>query len=296
MFGIQREVLKGMVVEASYVGTKGAKLGRYANPNQPPPGPGAIQPRRTYPGFSNISQYMSSSNSNFHSFQGRVEKQTSSGLTFLAAYTYGKAISDAEEVFEGAYDSRNLRLQRSLAGFDVRHRFVFSGSYELPFGSGRRFLSGARGATRHLVEGWQVLTMTAVQTGNPFTVGIAGDISNTGMGNRPDRIGKGIVENPTIDRWFDAGAFRPHQPFTIGNAGRNILVGPGMQNIDFSVFKNFRIGERARLQFRAEFFNLFNTPQFSNPAANISVPGTVGKISSTRVPERQIQFALRLEF
>jgi hypothetical protein len=296
MFGIQREVVKGTVVEGSYVGTKGTKLGRYGNPNQPPPGPGAIQPRRPFPSFSNISRYMSSSNSSFHSFQGRFEKQTTRGLTFLAAYTYGKAISDAEEVFEGAYDSRNLRLQRSLAGFDVRQRFVFSGSYEFPFGSGRSFLTGVQGLTRHLVEGWQILTMTALQSGNPFTVGIAGDISNTGTGNRPDRIAKGTVESPTIDRWFDASAFRPHQAFTIGNAGRNILIGPGMYNVDFSVFKNFGISERMRLQFRTEFFNLFNTAQFSNPASNISVPSTVGKISSTRVPERQIQFALRLEF
>ena len=115
-------------------------------------------------------------------------------------------------------------------------------------------------------------------------------------GNRPDRIAKGTIDNPTIQRWFDAGAFRPHQPFTIGNAGRNILVGPGMYNIDFSIFKNFVLTERVRLQFRTEFFNLFNTPQFSNPASNISVPSTVGTISSTRVPERQIQLALRLEF
>jgi hypothetical protein len=296
MFGLQREVVKGTVVEGSYVSTKGTKLGRYANPNQPTPGPGAIQPRRPYPNFSNISRYMSSSSSSFHSFQGRVEKQTNVGLMFLAAYTYGKAISDAEEVFEGAYDSRNLSLQRSLAGFDVRHRFVFSGSYELPFGRGRKFLSGVQGVSRQLVEGWQLLTLTGLQTGNPFTVSIAQDISNIGTGNRPDRIAKGTLDNPSIERWFDASAFRPHQPFTIGNAGRNILIGPGMYNIDFSIFKNFVLTERMRLQFRTEFFNFFNTPQFSIPASNISVPSTVGTISSTRVPERQIQFALRLEF
>jgi hypothetical protein len=296
MFGLQREVMRGTVVEGSYVGTKGTKLGRYANPNQPTPGPGAIQPRRPYPDFSGISEYMSSSNSSFHSVQGRVERQFNAGLTFLAAYTYGKVISDAEEVFEGPYDTRNLRLQRSLAGFDVRHRFVFSGSYSLPFGRGRQFFSGAQGAVRHLVEGWQLLTLTALQSGNPFTVTIGTDISNIGSGNRPDRIAKGTIDNPTIQRWFDAGAFRAHQPFTIGNAGRNILIGPGMYNIDFSIFKNFVLTERVRLQFRTEFFNLFNTPQFSNPASNISVPSTVGTISSTRVPERQIQFALRLEF
>jgi hypothetical protein len=96
--------------------------------------------------------------------------------------------------------------------------------------------------------------------------------------------------------WFDFTAFQVQAPFTIGNPGRNVLTGPGMHNIDFSAFKNFLLTERMRLQFRAEFFNFFNMPQFSMPASNISVPSTVGKITATRLTARQIQFALRLEF
>ena len=133
------------------------------------------------------------------------------------------------------------------------------------------------------------------QTGLPFTPTLATTTINTGTGQRPDRIADGKLSDPTVDRWFDTSAFTTPAQFTYGNAGRNILYGPGRVNFDFSLFKEFRIREEMRLQFRSEIFNLLNTAQFDLPNASIGA-GNAGTITGIVGTPRQIQFGLKVLF
>jgi hypothetical protein len=152
----------------------------------------------------------------------------------------------------------------------------------------------------NVIGGWEMNAIITLQTGLPYTPTLNSSVSNAG-GSRPDRLKSGDLDNPTIDRWFDTSfstsdaAWGVPEQFTFGNAGRDILRGPGRVNFDYSLFKNFPINEKFRMQFRAEFFNLFNTPQFSLPAASIGSP-SAGVISGIVGNPRQIQFGLRLSF
>lgn len=129
----------------------------------------------------------------------------------------------------------------------------------------------------------------------PFTPTLSATTINTGTGQRPDRIADGKLSDPTVDRWFDTSAFTTPAPFTYGNAGRNILYGPGRINFDFSLFKDFRFNEGLRIQFRGEIFNLLNTPQFDLPNASIGAR-QAGMITSIVGTPRQIQLGAKLIF
>ena len=146
-----------------------------------------------------------------------------------------------------------------------------------------------------MLGGWQVNGINTFQTGLPFTPTLNAPTVNTGTGSRPDRIGEGTLSNPTVDRWFDTSAFTTPAPFTYGNAGRNILYGPGRVNFDFSLFKEFDITKGSRLQFRVECFNLFDTPQFDLPNAAIGA-ANAGTITAIVGTPRQIQFGAKVIF
>jgi hypothetical protein len=173
----------------------------------------------------------------------------------------------------------------------------------LPFGKGRMFLKNAPGPIDWIVGGWQFNNIDTFQTGTPFTVTMLTNTLNVGGGVQyPNHIASGKLDNPTIDRWFDPTAFVAPGNFTYGNSTRNILYGPPTREFDASLFKNFPLpGEGRRVQFRAEAFNLFNTPQFNNPNAQIGFAG-VAKITSAGQPplfqrtSREIQLALKVYF
>jgi hypothetical protein len=190
----------------------------------------------------------------------------------------------------------------------VRHRYVLSWSYELPFGPGRKFLSDMQGVGRLLLDGWQINGIETLMTGSYFSPSMVSSQNSLGAGvggQRPDRVANGNLPSSqrTLLRWFDPSAFRRPPDFTFGNAGRNILEGPGTKQFDFSVLKDFRIDSRegSRVQFRTEFFNLFNAPLFNNPNGSIG-DRRVARISSAGDPfffqrtSRQIQFALKYYF
>ena len=141
----------------------------------------------------------------------------------------------------------------------------------------------------------QVGGITTFATGTPFSPSFTATLQGAPSG-RPDVVGDWRVDSPDITRWFNASAFALPAPYTFGNAGKNTLVGPGLITVDVSVYKNFTFAERVNLQFRSEFFNLPNHANFANPAANISFPGQVGRITGTATANRVIQFGLRLTF
>src|SRR6185437_9615219 len=182
---------------------------------------------------------------------------------------------------------------RGPSNFDVEDRLVLSYGYELPFGRGRAFLSSAPAIVDALLGGWQVAGITTFQSGMPFTPELgSGDPAgvNRDYATRPNAIGSPVLAHPTVNEWFNLAAFAEPAPFTIGNAGRNSVRGPGMQNWDVSILKDFRFTESRYLEFRSEFFNAFNHANFSNPNANTDDPVHGGQITSTSTDARIIQF------
>ena len=196
-------------------------------------------------------------------------------------------------------DIRYRFLDRGSSSFDIRHRTSQSFIYDLPFGKGRR-VNLSNSLVNAILGGWQVNGIFTWQSGLPFTPVLATSVSNAG-GSRPNRLTTGEVSNPTIVHWFDTSfnvpgsAWATPLQYTYGNGGRNILRGPHRTNLDASVFKEIPIAERYRVQFRGEFFNALNHPQFDLPNATIG-SGGAGIISSTVGSPRDIQLSLRLMF
>ena len=306
---VQQTLPGNMVAKVGYVGNLSRSLDSNYNFNQPVPGPGAPAPRRPLrdiaPDVINATYNATDGRGNYNALQASLERRFSSGFSFLTAYTYAHAIDNVPNAFGGAsngpvpQDIRNRNAERSSSGFDIRHRFTQSMNYELPIGRGRA-VNLDSGVANALIGGWQTNLILTLQTGLPFTPTLRNSVSNSG-GSRPDVLGDPAIDSPTPDLWFNTSLNEPGavfgtpELFTFGNGGRNILTGPGRVNFDASLFKNFPITERASLQFRAEFFNLFNTPQFALPNSSIGNPNA-GTITSTVGNERQIQFGLRLGF
>jgi hypothetical protein len=295
------------VLEIGYAGSKGTKLLTARDINQPRPStlPFVLRP---VPQFDDINLIESRGNSNYHSLQVRFQQRLSRGLAMLSSYTYAKSIDDASNFFTSAgdpnfpQDSQNLRLERGRSNFDVRHRLSSSFSYELPFGRGRRFLSDD-GFVTALLSGFQLNGIVTLQSGRPFTVALLSEIDNSNTGrstlgfganDRPNVAGDPHASNRTPERWFNTAAFTFPAFGTFGNAGRNILDGPGYQNVNASLLKNTRLSERLNLQLRLEAFNLFNRPNFNLPDNFLGSP-TFGQILSARDP-RHLQFGAKLLF
>ena len=167
-----------------------------------------------------------------------------------------------------------------------------SAGWELPVGRGKRFLGNAGGAAQALLGGWQMQAIYIWRSGRPYTPTISADRANTGVGGqRPNRVGSGALDNPTVDKWFDTSAFVLPTQFTYGDSGANILREDSYKNVDFSVFKRF--GRKVEL--RVECFNLTNTPSFNAPATAIDT-ATAGRVTSTFSTPRQVQLGLKFHF
>ncbi len=307
-FQVQQDLGFNTVMKVGYVGNLGRRLDNTYDYNQAIPGPGPIAQRRPLfsiaPGVVTANFNPTDGRANYHSLQASAEKRFSQGLSFLAAYTWSHSIDNVANQFGGAangplpQDPRFRNNDRGSSGFDLRHRFTTSANYELPIGKGKRVdLNGFGNA---ILGGWQTNAIFTWQTGLPFTPVLATSVSNSG-GSRPDYLRSAVLDDPDRARWFDTsfntagGAWATPAQFTYGNGGRNILYGPGRVNWDFSLFKNFPIGERFNIQFRSEFYNMLNTPQFGLPNATIGSPAA-GTITGLSGNNRQIQFALRLSF
>ncbi len=306
-FNIQRSVAFDTVLTFAYVGSHGSHLFIFPNINQPIPGSAPIAQRRPFPRLANADGVHRAGDSNFHSFQFTGEKRFSHGFSLLTAYTYAHYIDNGGgDNGGGVQNPRNMRADRGNADSDIRHRMVLSWGYEPPFAPGKRILSGTHGIVKQIFAGWQLNGIQSYMTGQHFSPSSAQNTLGAGAGGqRPDRIRDGNLDpsQRTLQRWFDIGAFTTPAPFQFGNSARNVLEGPGTRMIDLSVFKHFALGkdERRRLEFRAEIFNVPNTPQFNPPNASIGSTGA-GIISSAGDPvffirtSRQVQMALKLYF
>jgi hypothetical protein len=293
---IQQALGRSRVFEIGYAGSKGTKLISARDINQPAPSVTPF-PLRPNPRFEDVNIIESRASSNYHSLQTRFQQRLAGGMSALAAYTFGKAIDDASGFFNTAgdpnfpQDSRNVRLERARAAFDVRQRLSLAYVYALPTGKGRW-----RG-------GWQTAGIWTFQSGRPFTVSLLPQVDNSGTGrsslgfganDRPNYLRNATLAKPAVERWFDTAAFAMPPAGTFGNAGRNVLDGPGLQTINASLLKDFALKETASLQFRAEAFNLLNRVNLDLPDNFLGSP-TFGRIQSAQQP-RRIQFGLKLIF
>jgi hypothetical protein len=337
---IQRRLPFDAVLSVGYVGNKGTHIDNTVELNAPRPAlssnPTPVNSRRPIPAFADgpggprrtlnrLRWLTSDANSWYHGLQVNLQKRFTGGFQFNLAYTYSKAMGEGYGRNEGggaipnSYQNPTDRAaEKTRYGFDFRHSAVVSFLYEVPV------LDAFRdNAAKYFFGGWQLNSIVVLRTGLPFSVTQNNTINTVEGHVRPDRLSSGKLDNPTVNQWFNPDAFlvvtcqrddladRCHY----GNAGQGILEGPGFKNVDFSLLKNIPVKERLRLQFRAEIFNLFNTPQFAVPnsslnAANNFLPAVgsrqfpsqaniargPGAITSIIAPMRQMQFGLKLIF
>jgi hypothetical protein len=330
---VQRSLSENLLLEVGYVGTKGTKLPRMieGNPTVYIPGQSTtdnVDQRRLHSGCTlnepeSACEYASTglisgiANSSYNALEASLRKRFSGGLSFLASYTWSKAIDDVSSFNiagsssiqvagenDLAQDPRNLAAERGPSLFDARHRFVFSYQWNLPFWQHQTAWY------QHVLGGWQLSGIMTAMSGTPFTVFDSRDASVQGSApeitgfsaNRPNLVsGQNPNDGPrTVGTWLNANAFSrvipdinsPVQQF--GTAGRNIALGPRYFNWDFGVSKNFPVAESKDIQFRAEFFNVLNHTNFHLPNSDISSP-TFNQILKAE-PPRLVQLALKFVF
>jgi hypothetical protein len=335
---VQYQLTPSMSVQVGYVTTLARHLETFPGNNNPT----SIEPNTVdvttlvpFKDFGrNSSQADTEGSSHYHGLQTRVEKQFRAGLSFLATYTWSKTMSDAGDLLNGGSDNVGYRapdvpgfgIQQdyALASFDIRHVFHLSGGYELPFGKGKKFMSGASGVADKIVGGWSVQWITTLQGGQPIRLACANNtIQGLGCGalftGQPLKLG---IQDVTIDgkkytSWFgNPAAFADPAPCAVGACtfanlgGVTQVPGPGFHRLDFSIFKDFPFNEKRKLQFRTEIFNITNHPNFNAPGFGgngvVAIGGSTnftnsnfGRIGSTRdapYDPRQIQFALKFLF
>lgn len=314
------------LLEVGYVGTLGRKLLQFRDLNQPIFIAGTDQDgnplstlankegRRPFANFSTIAQSTNYGSSNYHSLQVSAQKRFSRGYTLLAGYTFSKSIDLLSQFHSGsgspidpaiAQDANDLGAERGLSAFDMRHRFTLSGVFELPFGSGKKLLD-RNGVLDKIVGGWSLSPILVLSSGVPLTVRdftdpclVAGPFITS---CRPNLVG-----NPNLpssqrspELWINRSAFAKQPLGKFGGAGRNIIFADGTQNLDLALIKRVYLGRgdsAKSFEFRAEFFNLPNHPQFGAPDLDFTSP-TFGRVFSTAqgTTERQIQFGIKFIF
>lgn len=305
-FSIQQELGHQTVFEIAYTGSTSHLLWRRFDKNEdttfapnsnqdPTKGPVAIRP---YPAFSH--GMLTSSNVGHANFNGgsvKVEQRPIHGLYYLAVYQWSKNLDDQSgeaDANDTSY-STNLAFDHSYSVFDTRNRGTVSGGYNLPFGSGQRYLQGGIGNV--LAGGWTIQPIVSYHSGFPFSMAagspVFGAILPWRVNLAPGRT-SGTINNPSPRHWFDPTAYVSPTPGFQGHVTRNTLRGPGGLQNDLSLIKNFHIYDSVTAQFRAEAFNIMNHPLFGNPGANLSQPATLGIISSTVADNRDLQFALKI--
>ncbi|MBS1828213.1 MAG: TonB-dependent receptor [Acidobacteria bacterium] len=288
---VQQTLPWNSLFSVAYVGSNTVHVGLYGvDINQPVPGAGAVGPRRLFPRFSNIAENVPIGTANYQGLESKFEHRFSGGFSMLTGYTYSKTL-------EGAIGQLTsvLATEKRLSIQHLPHRLFTAVVWDLPFGTGRKLV--ADGVMGKVLGGWQLSPIFEAQKGLPVTPGVNGNPANSTGGIRPDRLRDGNLPRGerTPERWFDVGAFAVPAPFTFGNSAANVIYGPGLVNLDVTLARTFRLREKMSIDFRSEFFNLFNEAHFNFPNTTVNVANG-GQISDTASSARQIQFGLKLIF
>jgi outer membrane receptor protein involved in Fe transport len=305
----QRELSPGLSFEVGYVGNRGydQPYNRQLMASLPGTGLQGVPLFQKFGRSATTTLRAYGVDSWYNSLQTSLEKRFAGGLSFTVSYTWSRSI-DYTSNNGGLGNPIFLELNKGLSDYDRKHALAISHSYELPFGKGHNYLKN--GPLAHIAGGWQLNGILGAYSGRPFSVSMANTALNGGPNNaqRPDQL-----RYPTVSgdigpgtRWFDTSAFADPIPTgatpRYGTAGRNTLRGPDLINYDFSIFKNFAISEKKRVEFRMEVYNLTNTPHFNIPNGNFSqasfgsITSTIGANGVAGTGEREVQFALRFLF
>lgn len=294
-FDVERSLWRNAGLDVQYIGSRTVHLDRSFFNNTPSPGPGNIDLRRPNQLFRSIRTIQNDEISTYQAMNVVFRQNSSRGVAMLLSYSWAHSLDISSDSNNGGAPMNPYAwwLDYASSNWDVRHRFVGSFMYDLPF-----FRSSGPAAVRHLLGGWQLNGIVIAQTGTPFNITVPGDPANTGVGNqRPNIIGPASSDcgQGRLTGCIATSAFALPSDFTYGNAGRNLLRGPSLVTCDFSTFKNISLRERLRLQIRGEAFNLLNHPNFSNPASVFST-AAFGNITSTSTNNRQLQLAVKVTF
>jgi len=304
LFNVQRELDAHTALEVGYLGSHSYRLERMYDWNETIPSAiGSVQSRKPYPEFTKVQEIGNVAEAKYNSMAVKLTRRLHQGLSVLGAYTLSKSEDSGSGIRTLGgdtlfpQDSFCLECEWGLSIFDVRHRFVASVLYELPFGAGKPFLQDGIGGA--LLGGWQVTTIISKSSGFPRTVFVGTDRSNTGGGqDRPNVTGSDpnlSGSDQTIAHWFNTDAYALNTVGTWGNAGRNTVIGPGITNLDASIIRNFRLMGNKTLQFRLEAFNALNNPIWNDPNTTLTSP-LYGTINSTRKPMRELQLGFKFVF
>jgi outer membrane receptor protein involved in Fe transport len=323
--GFEQQLGTNTTITANYVGSHSSRMdvgGNWNVANVPGPGPidthptsgpdaGATwtpDPRQPYPYIPPTFYDRDNGFANYNAFQFSMNHKTGKGLSYLLSYTYSKVINTGTDGWYGAdggapQQPYDLNADKSVAGFDLTHILSFSWVYQLPFGKGMRFSTGSR-ALDYVVGNWQFNGLFFTSSGQPYNINSSGDIANTGnIEERANRL-QGVATKANVGspgsegyaiNWLNTAAFTPATTYTYGTEGRNDLRMDWPRNFDLSMFRSFPVSEAKRLEFRAEFFNAFNTPRFGQPDNTVG-DQYFGQINSTANSARIIQLALKLYF
>jgi hypothetical protein len=295
---VQREVARGIIVDVGYLHVKGGNNLRTQNINQTPPGPpgqdiDANRPlHSTFPELTDVPISYSMTKTWYDALTAQARGQFGRSITFVASYAHGRTFDNARNIEQFNWDQ-----YRGPSDQDIAHIFNAQFTAEIPVGRGRKFGSSMNPVLEAIVGGWQYSGFVFLRSGTRF--GVNGNTSlNNGQTNRPDRIADGNLptDQRTLNRWYDTTAFVSHPDWaTYGNAGTNPLFADGMSQLDSSISKTFTITEQMKLVFRWDMFNTFNHPDFNPPNARVG-SGTNGRVTSTAIGPRGMQFGLRLYF
>ena len=323
-FNLQYQLAKGWMAQVGFFGTKATNLANLIDANYVPVlGPGSTNQLRRFKSIfvpstsggagitvSPIGAILATvyeGNLIWDSLQAKIEHQFSAGFSIIGSWVWSKGLTDTRGnnpmgAAPGAtfQNPANLRPERGLIDPNLAHRLVISGIWDLPYGRSRKYGSNLNRFLNILVGDWSLQAIETFTTGHPFTVTSSIDNANSGQTNRPDLIGdwRTVPGGQTLQRWFNTAAFARNEPYTFGNLGRNNLIGPNYQNVDCSLVKEgtlFTMKDQPwRLQFRWEFFNVMNHPNFQFPGSTLGTP-TFGQITAAD-PPRLMQVAMKIVF
>jgi hypothetical protein len=299
--GVQQKFTNSMALSVTYVGTRGVHLFRRWNLNTPPPGTTAFNSRLPYQYFNQqgqqyatyIDNVRSDGTSIYHSLQTQLKTHIRRNLEGNFSFTWSKEIDDMN-MWWPLNDRYNRAVGNSQAP-DVPRNFIGSFTYQLPFGKGQRWLSSSKGALPILVGGWKISSITLLQSGQPMRIKTSTDVLGSGVTNSADATCSSVATYKSVSKWFDTSCFATPKALTLGNAKQGIVRGPGYFNSDVSMSKGFDLPESMRISFQADFFNLSNTPHYSNPDTTLG-HSNFGVVGGTNGAPREIQLGAHFTF
>jgi hypothetical protein len=292
---VEQQLTDKSLLEVAYVANHALHLQSSDSFNTPTPATGAIQARRPYQPWGSMSYQSQDQSATYQSLQAKWQQRMSRGLTAMVSYTYSKFLQKTQTPQAGG----DWAYEKTYSPFDVPQILAISGTYMLPVGRGRQFLSNANGVTNAILGGWQIQTIIILRSGIPYTPVVGTDVANTGIGSQRPNLNANYTGASTFQKslakWFDPTRYVQATSLTYGNVKGNVLRSDMWRQYDASIFKNFNMPGETRLSFRAEAFNLPNTTSFQAPGATVT-SATCCAVTATSTNSRDIQFALKYDF